>query len=652
MGSVSLIVGLHFSLPPCFKEPEAEELYRQSVVPLVELLLRFPKFKVTLYFSGNLTAWLKKRHPECLLQLRTCCSKHKQIEFLSSGYYEPPLQLISRRSCAYQIEKHFTAVRDSVGKGVRPKGFWLNDGNWEASFPSILNAMGFLYTFIDDSVIRACGFSAKDMFNVFITEEQGHLLYLFPVIESLSQPFCEVPADGYFDNLSRLSATCRDDTVTVFKNGFTLNAGDYEWMARFIGLCGDASFLFAHPGAVVKKAKDLKPVYISASVGDGCAGRMFFDGQRRNYDLFSRQFDSTDCKTLFRRGAFRNFLIKYREAAHIYHRIRYIESYLKTLPKAEQKQCADVLAEGQAAYPMRKAGDAGVFDAAARQKSYTALISVEKVLRKTAAAVREIDFDNDGLTEIFHYGPTLIALFHRKGATIRELDYLPSSFNYINTFCDYDENCEFGRFLRRGAACFQDFFILSEDYEKIGGVLDPADFQCDLSDFSYKSESFNEAKRVLRFSLQLPDDIEMSKDYILKRNDVSVEYRFDSTGNQNLSRYFGTELNLSFSDCALCSAEVSGPHDSASIDRAHRFRCPKSLKLSDGANDTALTLNFFGAPCDVFVMPVYAETDADGKRCSLYQHVSVKVVWKFDLKAESSCFFGVALNIVRSVARG
>ena len=652
MGSVSLIVGLHFSLPPCFKEPEAEELYRQSVVPLVELLLRFPKFKVTLYFSGNLTAWLKKRHPECLLQLRTCCSKHKQIEFLSSGYYEPPLQLISRRSCAYQIEKHFTAVRDSVGKGVRPKGFWLNDGNWEASFPSILNAMGFLYTFIDDSVIRACGFSAKDMFNVFITEEQGHLLYLFPVIESLSQPFCEVPADGYFDNLSRLSATCRDDTVTVFKNGFTLNAGDYEWMARFIGLCGDASFLFAHPGAVVKKAKDLKPVYISASVGDGCAGRMFFDGQRRNYDLFSRQFDSTDCKTLFRRGAFRNFLIKYREAAHIYHRIRYIESYLKTLPKAEQKQCADVLAEGQAAYPMRKAGDAGVFDAAARQKSYTALISVEKVLRKTAAAVREIDFDNDGLTEIFHYGPTLIALFHRKGATIRELDYLPSSFNYINTFCNYDENCEFGRFLRRGAACFQDFFILSEDYEKIGGVLDPADFQCDLSDFSYKSESFNEAKRVLRFSLQLPDDIEMSKDYILKRNDVSVEYRFDSTGNQNLSRYFGTELNLSFSDCALCSAEVSGPHDSASIDRAHRFRCPKSLKLSDGANDTALTLNFFGAPCDVFVMPVYAETDADGKRCSLYQHVSVKVVWKFDLKAESSCFFGVALNIVRSVVRG
>lgn len=652
MGSVSLIVGLHFSLPPCFKEPEAEELYRQSVVPLVELLLRFPKFKVTLYFSGNLTAWLKKRHPECLLQLRTCCSKHKQIEFLSSGYYEPPLQLISRRSCAYQIEKHFTAVRDSVGKGVRPKGFWLNDGNWEASFPSILNAMGFLYTFIDDSVIRACGFSAKDMFNVFITEEQGHLLYLFPVIESLSQPFCEVPADGYFDNLSRLSATCRDDTVTVFKNGFTLNAGDYEWMARFIGLCGDASFLFAHPGAVVKKAKDLKPVYISASVGDGCAGRMFFDGQRRNYDLFSRQFDSTDCKTLFRRGAFRNFLIKYREAAHIYHRIRYIESYLKTLPKAEQKQCADVLAEGQAAYPMRKAGDAGVFDAAARQKSYTALISVEKVLRKTAAAVREIDFDNDGLTEIFHYGPTLIALFHRKGATIRELDYLPSSFNYINTFCDYDENCEFGRFLRRGAACFQDFFILSDDYEKIGGVLDPADFQCDLSDFSYKSESFNEAKRVLRFSLQLPDDIEMSKDYILKRNDVSVEYRFDSTGNQNLSRYFGTELNLSFSDCALCSAEVSGPHDSASIDRAHRFRCPKSLKLSDGANDTALTLNFFGAPCDVFVMPVYAETDADGKRCSLYQHVSVKVVWKFDLKAESSCFFGVALNIVRSVVRG
>lgn len=651
MSNVRLIVGLHFSLPPCFKESEAEELYRQSVFPLIELLLRFPKFKVTLYFSGNLMAWLKKRHPESLLQLRTCCSKHKQIEFLSNGYYEPPLQLISRRSCAYQIEKHFTAVRDSVGKGIRPKGFWLNDGNWETSFPSILSAMGFLYTFIDDSVIRACGFSPKDMFDVFVTEEQGHSLYLFPIIESLSSPFCKVPVDGYVDNLSRLSSTCHDDTVTVFKNGFSLNAADYEWMARFIGLCGDASLFFAHPGNVIKKAKDLKLVYIPDSVGDECAGRMFFDGQRRNYDLFSRQFDSTDCKTLFRRGAFRNFLIKYRESAHLYHRIRYIEAYLKTLPKVEQKQCADVLAEGQTAYPMRKADDAGVFDAAARQKSYTALISIEKVLKKNAA-VREIDFDNDGLTEIFHYGPTLLALFHRKGASIRELDYLPSSFNYVNTFCDYDENCEFGRFLRRGAACFQDFFILSEDYGKVDRVLEPSAFQYDLSDFSYESESINEAKRVLRFALSLPDNIEMSKDYLLKRNDVTVEYRFDSTGNQNLSRYFGTELNLSFSDCSLCSAEVFESQDLHPLDQTHRFSRPKSLKLNDGANDTTLTLSFFGAPCDVFMMPIYAETDVFGERRSLYQHVSVKIVWELDLKAESSCFFGVALNIVRSVARG
>ena len=511
--------------------------------------------------------------------------------------------------------------------------------------------MGFLYTFIDDSVIRACGFSPKDMFDVFVTEEQGHSLHLFPIIESLSSPFCKVPVDGYVDNLSRLSSTCHDDTVTVFKNGFSLNAADYEWMARFIGLCGDASLFFAHPGNVVKKVKDLKLVYIPDSVGDECAGRMFFDGQRRNYDLFSRQFDSTDCKTLFRRGAFRNFLIKYRESAHLYHRIRYIEAYLKTLPKVEQKQCADVLAEGQTAYPMRKADDAGVFDAAARQKSYTALISIEKVLKKNAA-VREIDFDNDGLTEIFHYGPTLLALFHRKGASIRELDYLPSSFNYVNTFCDYDEHCEFGRFLRRGAACFQDFFILSEDYGKVDRVLEPSAFQYDLSDFSYESESINEAKRVLRFALSLPDNIEMSKDYLLKRNDVTVEYRFDSTGNQNLSRYFGTELNLSFSDCSLCSAEVFESQDLHPLDQTHRFSRPKSLKLNDGANDTTLTLSFFGAPCDVFMMPIYAETDVFGERRSLYQHVSVKIVWELDLKAESSCFFGVALNIVRSVARG
>lgn len=650
MSRVGFVLGLSFSLSPCFSEDEAERLYRRSIVPLIELLARYRDLKLTLYFSGNLLDWLKKEHKESLFQLKLFSSKQRRIEFLSCGYYEPPLQLISPRSRTYQIEQHYMTVRDTVGKGTRTKGFWLNDGNWESSFPSLLNSMGFQYTFIDDAAFLSCGFSAKDLFNVFITEDQGRTLFLFPIIRSLSEPFCEVPLDDYFDNLKQLQSTLHEDTVTVFKNGFSLTSQSYEWIGSFFENCRESSFTFLCPGQVISSAKEYKRVFIPSSVGISCFGKMFFNEKFCCYDLISRRFESTGYEFLFEKGHFRNFLVKYQEAGHLYNRIRFIESFLNTCPKADRKRVIDVFAEGQAAYPLRKADDAGVFDAAARQKSYTALIAVEKMLRRSGPAP-EIDFDDDGLQEILYFGQTLTALIHRKGASLRELDYLPSAFNYINTFCDYDPKGDFGVFLRRRAACFQDFF-LPEDAQT-GSVerLHPGLFRCDLSDFIYELESRNEQKRIYRFTLSLPDNVEMRKEYILKRNDVFVEYQFYSTGNQNLSRYFGTELNISFPDCRTCTVKKAGYETEYTLDKPRKFRQVSELKLTDPVNETVLTLGFTRSG-DVFFEPVYAETEVNGEPVSLYQHVSAKIIWKIDLRAESSWVTGVTFNIVRAQMRG
>ncbi|MDY3939329.1 MAG: alpha-amylase/4-alpha-glucanotransferase domain-containing protein [Spirochaetia bacterium] len=650
MSRVSLVLGFHFSLPPCFSDDEAERLYHRSIVPLIGLLARYPKLKVTIYFSGNLLDWLKKKHKESLFQLKNFYSRHKQIEFLSCGYYEPALQLISPRSRTYQIEQHYITIRDTVGKGVRSKGFWLNDGNWESSFPSLLQSMGFLYTFVDDTVVLSCGFSAKDAFDVFLTEDQGRTLFLFPIIRSLSFPFCEVPVDDYFDNLKQLQSTLHDDVVTIFKNGFALDESSYEWIGTFAGRCLDASFSFVSPAQVLTPGKEYKRVYIPSSIGIPCSGKMFFNEKFNCYDLLSRRFESTEYENLFEKGHFRNFLVKYQEAGHLYNRIRFVESYLKTLKTAEQKQVIDIFAEGQAAYPLRKGDDAGVFDAPARQKSYTALIAVEKMLRRSGE-VPEIDFDDDGLPEFFYFGQTLTTLIHRKGAALRELDYLPSSFNYINTFCDYDPKGDFGVFLRRRAACFQDFFLPEKETTDYGTTLHPGEFRTDLSDFVYELESQTRQKRIFRFALSLPDNVEMRKEYSLKRNDVSVEYQFYSTGNQNQVRYFGTELNISFPDCRRTNVRKGHCDTEYPLGRPQQFRHVTELKLSDPINETVITLGFSRA-CDIFIEPVFAETEVGGETVSLYQHVSVKIVWKVELRAESSWVAGVSFNIVRAQVRG
>lgn len=650
MSRVRFILGLHFSLPPCFSDEEAQRLYDQSIVPLIELLAKHRKLKLTLYFSGNLMDWLKKEHKESLFQLKSFCSRQRQIEFLSCGYYEPPLQLISPRSRTYQIEQHLITVRDTVGKGTRPKGFWLNDGNWESSFPFILSSMGFKYTFIDDVAVLSCGFSAKDLFDVFVTEDQGHTLFLFPILRTLSVPFGEAPLEEYFANLKQLSSTLHDDTVTVFKNGFSLSPQSYEWIDSFVENCREMSFDFLCPGQVLSLTKEFKRVFIPSTVGTPCFGKMFFNEKALSYDLISRRFESSVYEFLFEKGHFRNFLVKYQEAAHLYNRIRFVDSFLNTCEKADRKRITDVFAEAQAAYPLRKADDAGVFDAPARQKSYTALISVEKMLRRSGPAP-EIDFDDDGLQEIFYFGQTLTTLIHRRGAALRELDYLPSAFNYINTFCDYDPKGDFDVFLRRRAACFQDFFLHDIKEIRDAQQLSPGLFRNDLSDFVYDLESKNEQKRIFRFALSLPDNVEMRKEYTLKRNDVFVEYQFYSTGNQNLSRAFGTELNLSFPDCRLCSVRKPGSGTELSLDKSQKFSGVSELKITDPANETLLSLSLT-RPADLFFEPVYAETEVNGEMRSLYQHVSVKIVWKVDLRAESSWVSGITFNIVRAQVRG
>lgn len=639
MSHSNIILGFYFSLPPNFSEKEAELAYKQSIQPLVTLLSSQPKLKVTLYFSGNLIAWLKKHHKESLFQINKLSSS-KQIEYLISGYFEPALQLISSRSRAYQIEKHYTTIRDNIGAGVRPKGFWLNDGIWESSFPYLLNSMGFQYTFIDDSAFQACGFSYKDMFEPFRTEDQNRSLFVFPIIQSLSQAFGNAPLEEYFSNLKQLYNTHHEDFLTLFKNGFLLTPEDYQWISDFVLYCLEVDFRFILPKTALEKNRIYKTIYIPATVGESCAGKMFIN--KRVDSSFQLEQEKDE---FFRRGYFRNFLIKYRESSYLYKRICYLESFLKTRPKSEQKQVIDIFSEGQSAYPLRVGDDAGVYDIGARQKSYAALISVEKILTKSNSLV-EVDFDGDGLKEIFHYGPFLITLFHRRGATVRELDYLPRSFNYVNTFCDYDDQCQMGVFLRRGAACFQDFFMEKGAISSRDKVLRPGTFQYDLSDFLYNLESVSDKNRQFSFALSLPDHIEMRKEYTLKKNDVIVEYQFYSTSNQNHYRYFGTELNLSFPNCSLCSVRKDQIQVEQSLEHPLRLDDVHELKISDPSNDTQLTLSF-RSPCTIFTEAIYAKTTIKGEEVSLYQHVSIKILWKLDLKAESSWVSAVTFNIVR-----
>ena len=57
MRTTSLILGTHNHLPLGLGQAGAEELYQESIKPLLSIAYRFPEFPLTLHYSGILLEW-------------------------------------------------------------------------------------------------------------------------------------------------------------------------------------------------------------------------------------------------------------------------------------------------------------------------------------------------------------------------------------------------------------------------------------------------------------------------------------------------------------------------------------------------------------------------------------------------------------------
>ncbi|HUJ73596.1 MAG TPA: 4-alpha-glucanotransferase, partial [bacterium] len=182
MGRTRLIVGTHNHLPLGRSEGEAERQYQESLKPFLAVLYRYPGFPVALHYSGTLMEWLEEAHPEFLTLLGEMVARG-QVEVLGGGYYDPILPLIPMNDKLGQLEKMTTWLR--VRFQTRPRGCWLAEKVWEQSLASVLKASGIDYTFVDDGQMVISGVEENDLFQPFITEDQGKIISLLPVCERL-----------------------------------------------------------------------------------------------------------------------------------------------------------------------------------------------------------------------------------------------------------------------------------------------------------------------------------------------------------------------------------------------------------------------------------------------------------------------------------
>jgi alpha-amylase/alpha-mannosidase (GH57 family) len=178
-----------------------EEAYAHAYMPFFDVLKSFPDVKINLHFSGYLFSWLCEHKPE-YVELLKKLKKRGQLEIVSGGMYEPVLALLSEEDGISQIKMHQDLMESVFHE--KPKGMWLAERVYEPQIPKTLHKADIAYTLVDDNHFKSIGLEDKDLYGYFVTEFEGHPLFVFPGLEFLrySIPFKPLSVlDEYFKTI-------------------------------------------------------------------------------------------------------------------------------------------------------------------------------------------------------------------------------------------------------------------------------------------------------------------------------------------------------------------------------------------------------------------------------------------------------------------
>ena len=241
MPSLRLILALHHHQPLGQQESTLEQTYETRYRPFLELMEKHIQIPFALHTSGPLLEWLLERHPEYIDRLRRFVARG-QVEVLGGGQFEPVMTMIPERDRVGQIRAYTRQLHEVFKTHVR--GIWLAERVWEQNLVTAIVLAGMEYTILGNHHFEQSDSSADGPFGYFLTEDQGHLLKIFPACQTMRDGIAFADPDQYLAYLK--SVTIRDPGATVVfaddgeKFGGWSNTSDHvdrqAWLARFCDL--------------------------------------------------------------------------------------------------------------------------------------------------------------------------------------------------------------------------------------------------------------------------------------------------------------------------------------------------------------------------------------------------------------------------------
>ena len=407
--------------------------------------------------------------------------ERKQVEVIGGGYYEPIQPLIHPSDRVGQIEMMTTYLRKNFGR--RSKGFWLARQIWDNQMAYTLKSCGMEYTFMDEKRFMEAGIRPERLFHPVLTEEQGKSIQVFPNCRSLSNlMFNETPSE-FISHIRELADTLDAGSVISLimpgeamgrENGGDVMSCDVAWLEEFFTLLEDNRDWIETvlPGRMLRQPLPLDKRYFpTSSFAD------LMEWRKESYTPYPGE-EAGKCN-------YRHFLTVYPESNLLYSKMMYTQILTNQVrgDKYRKKASKEELWKGQNHSPFWHGPSRGIYNIQLRHSAYRFLIEAEKTTREKGIfipALMPMDFDLDGMQEYLYQGHSLNAYCHLKGGSLIELDYLPSSWNYLNTLCRHRDGTGNGNkrdsYLRKA---FHDHFLgdvdldafRKGDYEEEGDFL-------------------------------------------------------------------------------------------------------------------------------------------------------------------------------------
>jgi hypothetical protein len=295
-------------------------------------------------------------------------------------------------------------------------------------------------------------------------------------------------------------------------------------------------------------------------------------------------------------------------------------------------------AQGYSVFSEEGTGFSAICENPLRKAVYKALLGAEKICREGGRFVPSLtafDFDLDGREEYIFQDRNINCYVKTEGAGVFELDYLPKTWNYLDTLSTASPSVLGGEGRRRAA--FLDRLIPASSAE---GAEETAAADVEAGNFpggrsciaeEYEPVSADRARPEARFRLPPREgvpfgQIEIEKQYRLSKDTLTVDYVLSNRGNNAETFILLPQIDLSFAgDTASALQRLVAIRGSLREELGAGFRdcaAADEIEMRDRKNEVTIHLASDN-PFAFWIFSVRTPTGSNGETREQYQSTCI-----------------------------